>query len=156
MKILNRIFFGLAVISLVSCAPIFSPGVNFENYSDKYIDKVQFNWNGYSPWASGKIYPGRSFGQTFYIRKKSDIFGPVHLEWENAVGRKLTKDFVLEKSQLDFDKKQGYIGKNIYFYFTQEDVDMYISQGWPDQYLFQKKEKRQAEVQQKLKVKKSK
>ena len=72
------------------------------------------------------------------------------------MGRKLTKDFVLEKSQLDFDKKQGYIGKNIYFYFTQEDVDMYISQGWPDQYLFQKKEKRQAEVQQKLKVKKSK
>ncbi len=156
MRIFNRIFFGLIFIALVSCAPISSPSISFENYSDKYIDKVQFNWNGHTPWPVGKMRPGQSFSENFYLRSKSAIFGPVHLEWENAAGQKFTKDFVFEKSQLDFDKKHGYIGKDIYFYFTQEGVEMYVSQGWPDQYLFQKKEKRQAEVQQKFKIKKSK
>ncbi len=150
MKILNRIFFGLVFISLVSCAPISSPGIKFENYSYGFIRNIKGNWNKINILGSTELNPGQSSSENFYLKSKSEIFGPVHLQWENAAGKKFTKDFIFEESQLDFDRKHGYIGKDIYFYFTQEGVEMHISQGWPDQYILQKRRKGLAESQKQI------
>ncbi len=143
MKIFSRVFLGVIFISLVSCAPISSPRISLENDSYGFIHNIKGNWNKINILGRTKLNPGQSSSENFYLKSKSEIFGPVHLQWENAAGKKFTKDFIFEESQLSFDRKNGYIEKNICFYFTQEGVETYISQGWPDRCAIQKREGKQ-------------
>ena len=71
------------------------------------------------------------FQQSFGLKNRSDLFGPVHAEWENAKGEKVSKDFVFNKSDFpSFAKGEKYHPNHypsISLFFTQSDLEYYTS-----------------------------
>lgn len=120
-------------LSLGGCLPIMAPAIDYENISHGggVIKNVKVKW--------GKVYPlGKSemkfcggLSQAHWIDTASDFFGPIHIEWENAKGKKLTKDLVLTKEQLPSMRnrfnQRSKKNPTVYLYFTQDDVHLYTS-----------------------------
>ena len=102
VKILLILIF-MSFISSCS-ARVASPGIWIVNQSDNYIRNIKFNWNGYA--VTSGFYadrtPSQGGSQNFILEKKSDLFGPVHLEWEDAEGKKIVKEFEFKKEQLPY------------------------------------------------------
>ena len=120
-----------------SCsARVASPGIWIVNQSDNYIRNIKFNWNGYA--VTSGFYadrtPSQGGSQNFILEKKSDLFGPVHLEWEDAEGKKIVKEFEFKKEQLPYFQNNQNPTKNfgrrtfdsIYFFLTQDDFKMFV------------------------------
>lgn len=127
MKIFFLAF--IAIVGLISCKTFYdSPMVSFNNFSSdgSIIKNIKVIWNGYHLLEG--TYPmvvcGGGGGQNFALRNKSDLFGPVHVEWKNAKGEKITKDFIFKKSDLT---SYPYYLSHIYLFFTQNDVEYYTS-----------------------------
>ena len=117
--------FLLFIVNNVACHPYkTSPGITYRNYSEDYLHNIEVNWNGYRL-RGGKtnMNPGDSSGENFLLRKKSDLFGPVHIEWENAQKKKIVKDFLFTKEQMpNFSyERNGHVS----FYLTQDDLIMF-------------------------------
>jgi hypothetical protein len=140
----------LVLLSLSSCMQELSPSVNFRNVSTQKIYNIRGIWGRYYLSGENRLAPGGGASQNFAIDNKSDFFGPVHLEWENAVGKKFTKDFVFKREELptyllwDFQiegldreyHRNGANGVNkgyvrVEFYFDQDGVK-YITSDNPD------------------------
>ncbi len=121
----------LMALNLSSCAnsAYLSPSVKFKNSSPNgsEIRNIQVIWNGYrlldNP-NSVNVCGQGGFQQSFALKKKSDLFGPVHAEWENAKGEKISKDFVFRKEDLASDP---YHLSDVFLFFTQSDVEYYTS-----------------------------
>ena len=127
----------LMCLALSSCANAYlSPSIKFENSSPSgsEIKNIQVMWNGYrlldNP-NSVNVCGKGGFQQSFALRKKSDLFGPVHAEWENAKGEKISKDFKFNKSDFpSFAKGEKYRPFEypyIILFFTQSDLEYYTS-----------------------------
>jgi hypothetical protein len=127
-----------------------SPAVYFQNVSTNKIYNIKGTWGRYYLSGENRIAPGGVASQNFAIDNKSDFFGPVHLEWENAAGKKFTKDFVFKRNELPtyllmdwqierLDReyhRNGAIGVNkgyvrVKFYFDQNGVN-YITSDDPN------------------------
>ncbi len=127
---MRKICITLAIIlGLSSCKSYYlSPSVRFQNSSrdGSEIRNIQVIWNGYNLLkVSGP--KDSCFGmdeQSFAVRREPDIFGPVHAEWENAKGDKISKDFIFKKDDLT---SRPYHLSTIYLFFTQTDVEYYTS-----------------------------
>lgn len=72
-----------------------------------------------------ELTPGQGASQNFWIKRHSDFWGTVNLQWQNASGQSFRKniqveDSILTENNIDFD------ALNIEFYFTQQDVNHFI------------------------------
>lgn len=124
------------ILGLNSCESYYSsPSVRLQNSSPdgSEIRNIQVNWNGYHLLKTSGP-KNTCFGrdeQSFTLKKKSDLFGPVHAEWENAKGEKISKDFIFKKDDLpSFTKGKNYGHYEyplIILFFTQESVEFYTS-----------------------------
>lgn len=117
------------ILGLSACQNYYlSPSVIYRNASPNgsEIKNIQVVWNGYrlleNNWSYDLCRSGG--GQSFNLRKKSDLFGPVHAEWENAKGKKISKDFIFRKKDLT---SNPYHLSTIILFFTQTDVEYYTS-----------------------------
>lgn len=117
------------ILGLSSCQNYYlSPSVSYRNASPdgSEISNIQVIWNGYrllkNNWSYDLCRSGG--GQSFTLLKKSDLFGPVHAEWENAKGKKISKDFIFKKEDLT---SGPYHLSTIILFFTQDDVEYYTS-----------------------------
>lgn len=128
MKKICLLVFAALVLSSCKIVSV-SPTVIYRNSSPDggEVRNVQVVWNGYYLLKeSGPLtLCGSGGGQDFGINGlQSNFFGPVHAEWENSKGEKISKDFVIKKE--DFP---GY-WKNLAYvmlFFTQTDVEYYTS-----------------------------
>ena len=122
---------------LSSCSSAYlSPSVRVQNASPdgSEIRNIEVVWNGYrllKTTGPKKVCFGMD-EQNFALRKRSDFFGPVHAEWENAEGEKISKDFVFSRSDFPTLKRfPRLFGPHVYRYvilfFTQSDVEYYTS-----------------------------
>jgi len=149
MKIFETIILKiLTLIFLTSCMQELSPSVSFNNVSTKKIYNLKGTWGEYYLHGQDRLVPGGGASQNFAIDNKSDFFGPVHLEWENASGKKFTKDFVFKReelptyllwdwqierlyreeyrrNELGTSSNKGYV--RVQFYFDQEGVVYHTS-----------------------------
>ncbi len=157
MRNFRNIFLALIVFFISSCAPLLAPGVSYENYSYGDIKNIKGSLNVLHLKELGNLRRGSSAGEIFYIRDKNDIYGPIHIEWENESGRKFSKDFILDKSKLTYDKKTHYSEKNISFFFYNEYVELYITNDYTDNYIARKRDderkKRLLEKQSRVQLK---
>ena len=134
MKNILRILVFLALINLInSCSSrVSSPWISVTNQSNNYIRNIKGSWNGYGFGGWLERAPGNSASENFILEKKSDIYGLVHIEWENAEGGKIVKEFTFTKEMFpDFRidhrcKTHGLVFGHIYFFLTQEDIKMLI------------------------------
>lgn len=126
----------MVVMTLNSCsAAVLSPSVRLENSSPdgNEIRNIQVIWNGYHLLKESGPYNVCNWGggQSFGLRKRSDLFGPVHAEWENAAGKKVSKDFTFKEDDFpSFAKGKSYRSNQypqIILFFTQSDVEYYTS-----------------------------
>ena len=137
----------LILLTVTSCMQELSPAVSFNNVSTQKIYNIRGTWNRYYLSGENRLAPGGGASQNFAIDDKSDFYGPVHLEWENAAGKKFTKDFVFKKEELptyllmewqqrrirEKHEKEGgnILGDKTYarveFYFDQDGVVYYTS-----------------------------
>lgn len=119
----------LMIIGLCSCKTYYlSPSIRFQNSSldGNEIRNIQVIWNGYRLLKESGP-ENTCFGmneRSFTLAKKSDLFGPVHAEWENAKGKKISKDFIFKKEDLT---SRPYHLSTIILFFTQSDVEYYTS-----------------------------
>ncbi len=132
LKILSIIF----MMNIVSCKTYeSSPAIWLFNMSDDYITYVRGNWNGmrmagheagdYSP-----LIPGAGGSENLIVSDPSQIFGPVHLQWYNAKGVLIQKDFTFTKDQLPNTKHHNF--DHIYIFLTQDDMELFSrGQGKP-------------------------
>ncbi len=117
-------------LTINSCANSYlSPLISFKNSSPegKEIKNIQVIWNGYKLLDdpnSVNVCGRGGFQQSFTLRKKSDLFGPVHAEWENAKGKKISKDFIFKEEDLT---SRPYHLSTIMLFFTQSEVEYYTS-----------------------------
>lgn len=123
LRISLSIFF-IYFINSCSCR-LSSPSIGITNQSDDYIYHLNGFWNGYKiGWKNREMEPGNFGSQNFTLEKRSDLFGTVHLEWENASGKTIIKEFEFKKEQFpNFSRKNRGI---IELFFTQEDVKILI------------------------------
>lgn len=119
----------MVVLILNSCSTaVLSPSVRIQNSSPDggQIKNIEVIWNGYRLLKTTGP-KNTCFGmdeQSFALRKKSDLFGPVHAEWQNAKGEKISKDFIFKKEDLT---SNPYHLSTIVLFFTQTDVEYYTS-----------------------------
>lgn len=122
---MKNLLIGFSLIVFInSCSlPLSSPALDMTNKSDDYIYNIKGTWNGSGPrTVYTKRYPGQSGSESFILERKSDLFGPVRFEWENAKGEKIVKEFEFTKEMLpSFGRKDRGI---IYFFFTQNDLEI--------------------------------
>jgi hypothetical protein len=123
----------LLLVCLTSCGGyVSSPAIDFENSSAKgeIVRNIKVLWNGYKLLGSSEVGRCATHEQNFALRRQSDFFGPVHIEWENAKGKKLIKDIIFTKKDFPTFKRSQF-GPHVYhyvvLYFTQEDVEIYTS-----------------------------
>ena len=167
MRIFKILLLKITLLLLLSsCMQELSPAIYFNNVSTKRIYNVKGTWGEYYIHGQNRIAPGGSASQNFAMDDKSDFFGPVHLEWENATGKKFTKNFIFKKKELPtyllwnyqierLDReyhKNGATGVNkgyvrVKFYFDQNGVT-YITSDHPD---FEKVSKKYHKQEQKNK-----
>lgn len=119
----------LIVLVLSSCNTTYlSPDIQYRNSSSdgSKIQNIQVIWNGYHLLKESGPFNACKYGggQSFTLIKKSDLFGPVHAEWENAKGKKISKDFIFRKEDLT---SRPYHLSTIILFFTQSDVEYYTS-----------------------------
>lgn len=131
---MKKILFAMC-LGLSSCASEYlSPSVMFRNSSSdgSEIKNIKVIWNGYRLLERSGPYDlcRAGGGQNFTLRKQSHLYGPVHAEWENAKGEKISKDFVFKKEDMPTFKRSIF-GKHVYhiiiLFFTQSDVEYYTS-----------------------------
>ncbi len=116
-------------LALISCANAYlSPIVRIQNSSPdgSEIKNIKVVWNGYRLLKESGPYDVCNWGgsQSFGLKKKSDLYGPVHAEWQNAKGEKISKDFIFKKEDLTSDP---YHLSTIILFFTQTDVEYFTS-----------------------------
>src|SRR5262245_41820672 len=127
---MKKTFRILSVLTLLLTASCFTPyptapSIDYQNMSNNFIREVKIIWNGRNLPGPHEAVPGISGGSTFDVRKKSDFYGPVHLSWQNAKGKTITRDFVFTQKHLaDFDRKKKRATINLYF--TQDDVLIFV------------------------------
>ena len=128
---MKKVLITILFLCLTSCGPIMSPAIKFKNSSksNEVVRNMKVNWNGYHLLkVSGPVSTCGTSEQNFNLNNPSDFFGPVHIEWENAKGKKLTKDFIFKKEDLPNFKRYGpYIYHYVALYFTQNGLEYYTS-----------------------------
>jgi hypothetical protein len=130
-KILALLLFLVFGLSVASCAAKSTPAIVYENssYGGVIVKNIKVDWgNVYPLGASSLNFCGTQYS-AYDIEKDSDFFGPVHIEWENANGKKLTKDFTFTKDQLPSMRKRNRADTHVFvrLYFTQDDVHILTS-----------------------------
>ena len=146
-KILAKTLLILVVAQIASCSgPVSSPRIWIFNSSDNYIRNIGGNWNAERLMGDMDLTPGGHYSQNFYLKRtittellgktKSQLFGPINLEWENAEGKKIVKNFTITKEQLpyyyNYQGSASYhkFGRttfdNVYFFLTQDDAEMFV------------------------------
>jgi hypothetical protein len=116
-------------LNLGGCLPTTTPSIEYENVSrgGEVIKNVKVKWDKVYPLGKSEMKFCGGLSQHQWIDRDSDFFGPVHIEWENAKGEKLTKDFLFTKDQLPGMKNRDKVHAFVEFYFTQDDVYLYTS-----------------------------
>ena len=128
----------MLIVALVisSCSSTYlSPSVKYRNSSldGNEIRNIKVIWNGYHLLKESGPYNVCNWGggQSFGLKKRSDLFGSVHAEWQNAKGEKISKDFIFNKNDFpSFAKGEKYRPFEypyIILFFTQSDVEYYTS-----------------------------
>jgi len=125
----------LIALAISSCSPVMSPAFVYMNASESGgdIKNVSVVWSGYRlldiPGPINICGKG-GIEQNLFLKKESDLFGPVHAEWENAKGDKISKDFIFKKEDMPTFKRSAfgqYVYHKIILFFTQTDVEYYTS-----------------------------
>lgn len=121
----------LSVLSLVilclcvnGCYRNYTLAVEFGNSSSngELVRNMKVVWNGYNLVEEvGFLSVCGSPSQVHYIK---NLFGPVSVEWKNAKGQKLSKDFIFRKEDFPNYKKDG---SYVILYFNQSDVEYYTT-----------------------------
>lgn len=129
-KLLRVLFYMFLINSITFCSSITrSPHISFENASDNYIYKPTGTWNGYRL-AGGQLemFPALSGSEIFTFQHHSDLFGAIHIEWQNARKEKIVKEFMFKKDLLP-GFSQKYQNDWIFFYLgqTESDFKMFVS-----------------------------
>lgn len=126
-KISRKLSIILSIIfmtNIASCASYeSSPAISFFNISDDYVYKVRGNWSGYYVLGNSQLIPGDSPSLNLVISNASDFFGPVHLEWTNAKGELIKKDFTFTKDQLPNTKHHNF--DHVYIFLTQDAMELF-------------------------------
>lgn len=121
----------LLVFFVFSCLPNTTPAIVYQNisYGGAVVKNIKLKWDKVNPLGASELGFCGTDAQHHWINHDSDFFGPIHVEWENAQGKKLTKDLIITKEQLPSFKKRN--KPNVYssvdLYFTQDDVYLYTS-----------------------------
>lgn len=124
---MKKILIIFALFLLASCFPHSTPGIFFENCSYKNIYNVKVVWNGYHMRIPNKIGVGGSHSFNFYIKRKSQFFGPVNVEWKNADGEIITKNFEFKEEELQLPFNKLWYGI-IKLEFVQNEVIHFTNQ----------------------------
>lgn len=135
MKLFNKTLF-LIILTLVvisSCSTVgsgTSPSVGITNYSQQLLYKIKVNWNGYYLNNKFEVSPGGGGTENFWLRKKSDFFGPITVTWQNAKGKIISKQFILTKKEFPdaYNRRKRSI---IDLYLTQDDL-YYVTSDHPN------------------------
>lgn len=107
-----------------------SPVIYFSNISNKPVTEIQCVWVNNKRLSLPALYPGDSRGQSFYISKNSDFFGPVYISWRNDEGKKVIREFDFKKNNLpSIENERSY--DYVQFYFDQEEMEI-VSSDAPD------------------------
>jgi hypothetical protein len=116
-------------LNLGGCLPKLTPSIDYGNFSygGRAIKNVKARFNKFYPFGASELGFCATNSQSHRIDSYSDLFGPVHIEWENAKGEKLTKDLMFTKEQLPSIKSRKPFLSSVYLYFTQSDVHLYTS-----------------------------
>ncbi len=118
------------MINVASCKSYeSSPSIWYFNMSDDYINNIEVNWNGYY-FPKIDNYPGQSASFNFDFSHSSEFFGPVHLQWQNAKGELIKKDFIFTKDQLPNTKHHDF--DNVYIFLRQDGMELF-TQGQKEQ-----------------------
>ncbi|MFT6332658.1 MAG: hypothetical protein ACJAW3_001002 [Lentimonas sp.] len=125
-KILALFLFLVFGLSIVSCAAKIAPSIRYENdsYNGGIVRNIKVEWVKVKPLGASTLnFCGIQSG-IYNIKRNSDFFGPVHIEWENAEGKKLTKDLIFTKDKLPSIRRRSLTKKHIFveLHFTQDDV----------------------------------
>lgn len=116
-----------------SCSPVMSPAIEIKNssHNGELIKNIKVNWNGYNLLSVHRpTTKCGGFEQNFALQKQSHIYGPVHVEWENAQGKKLTKKFTFKKEDFPTFRRGPFIPYAYHYivlYFDQNDMQYYAS-----------------------------
>ena len=120
----------LLLLAISSCASS-APAIVYENISQKgqVIRNIKVKWNKYYIMGKTEAKFCGGLTQINNIANDNNFFGPIQVEWENAKGKKLTKNLVLKKEDLPSMKKRHEPWANVFvtLYFTQDDVYLYTS-----------------------------
>ena len=123
-NLLKKFLFIALFVNVVACGRYMSsPGIWFFNMSDDYIYTVRGNWSGYYVLGNTELPPGDSPSQNLILKNQSDIFGPVHLQFKNAKGELIQKDFTFTKDQLPDTKYHNF--DHIYIFLTQDGFEIF-------------------------------
>ncbi len=122
-KILPKTLLVLFVLQSASCSGYkSSPRIWIFNFSDNYIKNAGGSWNGNRVLTLDKITPGGAPSQNLILKHQSDFFGPVCIEWENAAGQKIVKEFDFKKEQLPPTKNHNF--DHVFIFLTQDDLKL--------------------------------
>lgn len=128
-KNLNILYFALSATLTSSCTFVsVSPMVTIKNSSTngEIVKNIKINWNGYNLLETlGPINVCDGGGsQDFGIKRESDIFGLVNVEWQNSMGQKIVQRFTFDRNDFPGYKNNS---SSIYLFFTQANVEYYTS-----------------------------
>jgi hypothetical protein len=122
--LLRKVLFVLFCLNIFSCGRYMSsPSIWFFNMSDDYIYSTNGVWNGYFVLGGSELEPGDIPSENLILKHQSDIFGPVRLQFTNAKGELITKDFIFTKDQLPNSRYHNF--DNIYIFLTQNGVELF-------------------------------
>lgn len=129
MKKMTVLLLIITCFNISACGPKDLPSIGYRNFSygGGVIKNVETRFNKLRPVGDLKLEFCGSSSQYFTINSYDDFFGPVHIEWENAKGKKLTKGLFLTKEQLPSIKGSKPWKSSVYLYFTQDDVHLFTS-----------------------------
>jgi hypothetical protein len=124
MKKLSTILLVIFSISLCGCYRISALQIGIKNSSTngEIIKNIKVNWNQ----SVMLTLPSelKVCGMPIHVYHIENIFGPVHAEWENAIGHKLSKNFIFKKEDFpNYKKSSSYI----ILYFNQSEIEYYTS-----------------------------
>jgi hypothetical protein len=123
IKLFNKIIAILILLNVVSCGRYMSsPRIGFFNMSDDYVYEINGRWNGYYVNGYDKLSPGGTPSLSFNVKYPSHFFGPVHLQFRNAKGELITKDFAFTKDRLPNTRYHNF--DNVYIFFTQNGMEI--------------------------------
>lgn len=128
---MKKILLVLLSLIIVSCAQTKEgPSIYFSNVSAKKITDIESNWAGKNLLSLPILRPGDTRSQPFNIKTTDDFFGEIRVSWNNAAGKRITREFMFNQNNLP-SISDPTIYSYVQFYLDQDEFEI-LSSDAPD------------------------